>query len=109
MFLSTPFYFYCYLFVFHRGILSNFIFDPSLQSALPVFCLADAEDGERTSVLGIEKGRNNELIRYKITVAGPITSTDPTIQLDHLKSEMAFLTNVEEVGIYHILTELTST
>ncbi|KAI9563949.1 hypothetical protein GHT06_007687 [Daphnia sinensis] len=87
-----------------RGIVSNFILDPSLQSALPVFCLADAEDGERTSVLGVERGRNNELIRYKITVAGPVTSTDPTIQLDHLKSEMAFFTNVGEYSTRAVAT-----
>ncbi|XP_046442103.1 protein zwilch homolog [Daphnia pulex] len=79
-----------------RGILSNFILDTSLQSALPVFCLCDAEDGERTSILGIEKGKNNELTHYKITVAGPITATHTNIQFDHLKSEMAFMTQVGE-------------
>ena len=71
----------------------------SLQAALPVFCLCDAEDGERTSILGIEKGKNKELIHYKITVGGPVTSTHPTIQFNHLKSEMAFLTGDNQVSI----------
>nr|CAH0112676.1 unnamed protein product [Daphnia galeata] len=77
-----------------RGILSNFILDTSLQSSLPVFCLCDAEDG--TSILGIEKGKNNELTQYKITVAGPIPPTHANIQFDHLKSEMTFMTEVGE-------------
>lgn len=85
-------------FYFLRGILSNFILDSSLQSALPVFCLCDADDGERTSTLGIERGKNRELTHYKITVAGPITSSHPSIQFDNLKSEMAFMTGAAEVG-----------
>ena len=96
-------YFVCHneynstFFYFYRGILSNFILDTSLQSSLPVFCLCDAEDGERTSILGIEKGKNDELTQYKITVAGPIPPTHANIQFDHLKSEMTFMTEVGEV------------
>ena len=96
-------YFVCHneynstFFYFNRGILSNFILDTSLQSSLPVFCLCDAEDGERTSILGIEKGKNDELTQYKITVAGPIPPTHANIQFDHLKSEMTFMTEVGEV------------
>lgn len=92
----------------YRGILSNFILDTSLQSALPVFCLCDAEDGERTSILGIEKGKNNELTHYKITVAGPITATHTNIQFDHLKSEMAFMTQVGEVRGVKICVNITA-
>ena len=80
-----------------RGILSNFIWDPSIQSALPIFCLCDAEDGERTSILGIEKGKNKELSHYKITVGGPFISSHPSIQLDQLKSEMKFMASYTEV------------
>ena len=51
----------------------------------------------KTSILGIEKGKNNELTQYKITVAGPIPPTHANIQFDHLKSEMTFMTEVGEV------------
>ena len=71
--------------------------DPSLQSLLPVFCLCDFEDGEKTSILGIEKGKNKDLTNYKITVAGPVKSTHPNIQFEQLKSEMAFLTDNGQV------------
>jgi hypothetical protein len=71
--------------------------DPSLQSLLPVFCLCDFEDGEKTSILGIEKGKNKDLTNYKITVAGPVKSTSPNIQFEQLKSEMAFLTDNGQV------------
>lgn len=71
--------------------------DPSLQSLLPVFCLCDFEDGEKTSILGIEKGKNKDLTNYKITVAGPVKSSHPNIQFEQLKSEMAFLTDNGQV------------
>lgn len=62
-----------------------------------MFCLCDAEDGERTSILGIEKGKNKELTHYKITVGGPIPSSHSSIQFETLKSEMAFVTGSGEV------------
>ena len=51
----------------------------------------------KASILGIEKGKNNELTQYKITVAGPIPPTHANIQFDHLISEMTFMTEVGEV------------
>lgn len=102
------------LYLYYRGILSNFILDPSLQSALPVFCLCDAADGEKTSVLGIEKGKNKDLTHHKITVAGPVSVSNPATQFDQLKSEMAFLTNNGEVtahwrcSLKKILTALSN-
>lgn len=93
-----------YLCILCRGIISNFIFDPSLQSALPVFCLCNAEDGEKTSIIGIEKGKNREITHYKITVGGPITSSHQSIQFENLKSEMAFMTDNSEVYIHFCFT-----
>lgn len=82
--------------------MSNFILDPSLQSALPVFCFCDAEDGEKTSILGIEKGKNRELVHYKIIVSGPVPVSHPSIQFEMLKLEMAFLTDNGEVNLESI-------
>lgn len=65
---------------------------------MPVFCFCDAEDGEKTSVLGFEKGKNKELTHYKITVNGPLRATHPNIQFDSLKSEMLFLTDNGEAS-----------
>lgn len=74
---------------------------------MPVFCLCDAEDGERTSVLGIEKGKQKELTHYKITVGGPFSSTHPSIQFDQLKSEMKFMAGASEVHfVIHIKVDL---
>ena len=66
-------------------------------TTLPIFCLCDAEDGERTSILGIEKGKNKELTHYKITVNGPFKSSNQSIQFDALKSEMTRMVIGEEV------------
>lgn len=77
--------------------MSKFILDPELLSALPAFCLCDAEDGEKTSLLGIEKCKKKELSYYKINVDGPVASSHPSIQFDKLKSEMSFLTKNGEV------------
>jgi len=65
-------------------------------TTLPIFCLCDAEDGERTSILGIEKGKNKELTHYKITVNGPFKSSNQSIQFDALKSEMTRMVIGEE-------------
>jgi len=64
---------------------------------LPIFCLCDAEDGEKTSVLGIERGKNKELTHYKITVDGPFKSCNQSIQFEALKSEMSHMVAGEEV------------
>jgi len=64
--------------------------------AMPVLCLCDAQDGERTSILGMEKVKR-DLIHYKVTINGPVRSTNEKIQLERLKSEMKYLINQDEV------------
>ena len=91
-----------FVFIFNRGILSKFILDPELLSPLPVFCLCDAEDGEKTSILGIEKTKRKELTNYKINVDGPVASSNPSIQFDKLKKEMSFLIQNGEVCVQFV-------
>ena len=72
-------------------------------TTLPIFCLCDAEDGEKTSILGIERGKNKEITHYKITVDGPFKSSNQSIQFEALKSEMAHLVVGEEVVLYFLI------
>ena len=81
--------------------------DSEFHSALPVFCLCDGEDGEKTSILGIEKAKNNELTNYKINVDGPVAPSNPNIQFDKLKKEMSLLTQNCEVCYFFIIHCLT--
>lgn len=69
---------------------------------MPVLCLCDGQDGEKTSLLGFKREcqkSKKELILYKVTVDGPVKFNSETIQYDNLKSEMAYLTDDEEVSI----------
>lgn len=75
---------------------------------MPVFCFCDAEDGEKTSILGFEKGKNKELTHYKITVNGPLRPTHPSVQFDALKSEMLFLSDNGEVNMMNSFCMLFS-
>lgn len=87
----------------------TFILDPSFHSTMPVFCFCNAEDGEKTSILGFEKGtKNKELIHYKITVNGPLKVTHPSVQFDAVKSEMRFLAENGEVSITRKLLVVVS-
>ena len=70
-----------------------------------MFCLCDAEDGEKTSVLGMERGKNKEVTHFKITVGGPLKFNDQSVQFDALKSEMAHMVNGEEVTCYILMLE----
>ena len=89
---------YCFINCFYmyvcRKILSSLMKDPV---PFPVLCLCDAQDGERTTILGFEKGKK-ELIHYKVSIEGPIKSTNENIQLEKLKSEMEYLANKEDVS-----------
>merc|ERR1712071_592346 len=76
-----------------RQILSSLIGQPPAHA---MFCLCDAEDGEKTSVLGMERGKNKEVTHFKITVGGPLKFNDQSVQFDALKSEMAHMVNGEE-------------
>ena len=63
----------------------------------PVVCLCDGQDGEKTTVLGFEKGKK-DLTHYKVTIDGPIKSNHSSIQMETLKSGMDFLTDKDEVS-----------